>query len=229
MAMNGLAGNAAGVTVGRVDVELGANASAEAATGSTAVLVTTTNPVPESSVFRSENFDPHAMTPESLMFYLKTRLGGLDKQMNEIFEREQKGELVRAELHKIQEMLTTLKSGEKPGDEHTLLDVAAFNQELLEHLNNINAVDPQLAMQIQTKIYGEGQVMSGGDASYTTSELQSTKDFLNIVAKDLDSSSQMDMIALQQLMSTRQTAIQLATNLVAACGESVKSVVSNIR
>jgi hypothetical protein len=39
----------------------------------------------------------------------------------------------------------------------------------------------------------------------------------------------MDMIALQQLMSSRQTAIQLATNLISACGESSKAIATNIR
>jgi len=36
------------------------------------------------------------------------------------------------------------------------------------------------------------------------------------------------MIRLQSIMSARQTAIQLATNLMSALGESTKSIVSNI-
>ena len=98
----------------RTSVELGSNA----ADGPS--RVDTSNPVASSSLFGSANFDPNAMTPESLLFYLSSRLGGIDKQMNDVFSREQMGEHVRSELHQIQEMLTSLKSGEKPTDKGTL-------------------------------------------------------------------------------------------------------------
>jgi hypothetical protein len=191
----------------------------------------TSNPVASSSVFGSANFDPHAMTPESLLTYLRSRLGRIDAQMDEVFSREQKGEYVRGELHKIQEMLTNLESGENPDDKGTI--PTDFAGELLGHIENIGTIDEKLAQSLHDRIYGEGQLMwsddGQGDDLFITAELEGTKDFLNIVSKDLDSNSQMDMINLQQLMSARQTAIQLATNLVAACGESAKSIAANIR
>lgn len=67
------------------------------------------------------------------------------------------------------------------------------------------------------------------DTSFKTGEVEASKDYLGLVAKDLESGSQMDMIGLQSLMSARQTAIQLATNLLAALNDSAKSVVGNIR
>jgi hypothetical protein len=207
----------------RTSVEIGSNEIDSPS------VVDTSNPVASSSVFGSAHFDPNTMTPESLLTYLSSRLGGIDKQMTDVFSREQKGEHVRSELHQIQEMLTNLESGEKPGDKGTISDLEAFNQELSAHIDNISKIDSDLANDLQTRIYGEGQLMWKNDDVFTTAELEGTKDFLNIVSKDLDSSSQMDMINLQQLMSTRQTAIQLATNLVAACGESAKSIASNIR
>ena len=195
--------------------------------------IVSTNPVAASSVFGSNSFNPHAMTPESLMIYLNSRLGGLDSQMNDVFDREQKGERVRGELHAVQQLLTNLESGPKSSDVGTIPNFDQFQSELEGHLQTIAQIDPQLAADMRAKLYGDGQIMydSSGtpDDRFTTSELENTKDYLNIVAKDLDSSSQMDMIALQQLMSTRQTAIQLATNLIAACGESAKSIATNIR
>jgi hypothetical protein len=196
-------------------------------------VIVTTNPVAASSVFGSEFFSPTAMSPESLMIYLKSRLGGLDKQMNDVFDREQKGEHVRAELHSIQGMLTSLEQCEKPQDEKDIAsnpeDLEKFKQELNGHIDTIRQFDPKLAEELQAKLYGEGQIMWKDDARYTGAELEGTKDYLNIVSKDLDSSSQMDMIALQQQMSSRQTAIQLATNLISACGESSKAIATNIR
>jgi hypothetical protein len=37
----------------------------------------------------------------------------------------------------------------------------------------------------------------------------------------------MNMISLQSIMSARQTAVQLATNLISALGESSKAIAAN--
>jgi hypothetical protein len=58
--------------------------------------------------------------------------------------------------------------------------------------------------------------------------MKQTMQYLDGVGKDIDSSAQMDMIRLQSIMSARQTAIQLSTNLIASLSESTKSIVSNI-
>ncbi len=196
----------------------------------TAISSAAANAVATSSVFGSQNFDVHAMTPESLMGYLRSRLGTLDKQMDEVFDREQRGERIRAEVHDVQAMLTSLAaSGDKTSDKGQIPDLPAFDAELKAHLSEISALDPKLGQEMFAKIYGDGQVMNKDDGQFLKSELDGTKDYLSIVSKDLDASSQMDMISLQQFMSARQTAIQLATNLIASLADSAKSVVSNIR
>ncbi len=187
------------------------------------------NPVATSDVFGSSHFDANALTPDALLTYLGTRLGGLDKQVNDIFTREQKGEQVRGELREIQKLLTTVESGPNPGDKGTIKDLQGFAAELDAHLQNIAATDPAMAQQIRDHLSSPGQILANNDDQFTTAELDATKDYLNMVNKDLESGSQLDMISLQSLMSARQTAIQLATNLVAACADSAKSIASNIR
>ncbi|MGC4093390.1 MAG: hypothetical protein QM756_36950 [Polyangiaceae bacterium] len=193
------------------------------------IEATSSSIVASSSVFESANFDPNAMTPESLMTYLQSRLGSIDVQMNDVLSRQKKGEQVRGELHEIQIMLTNLDPSEDPKQTQHIGDVEAFRTELETHIANIADVDPNLASKLSEKLFGEGQIMAKNDDTYVKSELEGTKDFLNIVSKDLDSGAQMDMIALQQMMSTRQTAIQLATGLVASLGDSAKAIASNIR
>ena len=73
--------------------------------------------------------------------------------------------------------------------------------------------------------------------------VQLTQDKTNEIGKDqlagltttlkntvgqLDSSAQLEMIQLQQVMSARQTAIQLCTNLVSALGKSSEAIAANI-
>jgi hypothetical protein len=67
-----------------------------------------------------------------------------------------------------------------------------------------------------------------GDDTCSAAEMDVTMKYLDVVVKDSDSGSQLDMIHLQSIMSARQTAIQLSTNLVAALAESTKAIVSNI-
>lgn len=195
---------------------------------------TTTSAIAQSSLLGSANFDPNAMTPDALIVYLSTRLGNVDTQMNEIFAREKAAEKVGGELRAIQELLTTLDKRTDAKELVPIKDPDAFMKELDGHLNTIEAIDKNLADSIREKLHSEGQVLAPNedgqdDTLYTTAQLDASKDYLGMVSKDIESGSQMDMIALQSLMGARQTAIQLATNLVSALTESQKSIVGNIR
>lgn len=69
---------------------------------------------------------------------------------------------------------------------------------------------------------------STGNQQFSGIEVKATTEYLQGLTKDLESASQMDMIRLQSLMSSRQTAIQLATNMISALGESSKAIAANI-
>jgi hypothetical protein len=189
----------------------------------------TTQAVASSDIFGSANFNPNAMTPDTLLIYLGSRMGSLDNQMGEVFNRQKTSEKLRSELHAIQQELTTIDSKD---DKHELV-VGGLTQESIKeidaHIRNIEAIDPKLGADVRKTMFEDGQIASRGDQNYYTYELDNSKEYLNMVAKDLESSAQMDMISLQSLMGARQTAIQLSTNLISALNESQKSVVGNIR
>lgn len=202
----------------------------------------------------------HSVSPETMMVYLNSRLTCLDGQIQEVFDREQKGQHVREEVHAIQSILASAKvDGDGPKATGKLSGDAV--SEIQNHLDEIEHYDVNLANELRAKLSAEGQVLhdvslpplpvettgsaqdsraSGGnveldkdaplpDVSFTKSQLDASKDYLNGVSKDLDAASQLDMISLQQSMSARQTAIQLATNLIAALNESAKAIATNIR
>jgi hypothetical protein len=52
---------------------------------------------------------------------------------------------------------------------------------------------------------------------------------LDALVNDLGSSGEMDMIRLQSLMSQRQTAVQLSTNLIQALSHSADAIAHNIK
>ncbi len=60
-----------------------------------------------------------------------------------------------------------------------------------------------------------------------TQRLQALQHRLDALGKELNSGAQMDMIHLQSLMSSRQTAVQLSTNLIKSLGETADAVAGN--
>lgn len=182
--------------------------------------------VASSSIFGSAHFDPDAITPEGLLIYLSGRLGSLDGQMDDIFDRQKNSEKVRSELRDMQKLLTAFE--QSTDEQKALLADPQTLAQIEAHIDNVGLVDPQLANELRVHLQGDGQILCG-DKQYTTMELNGSKEYLNMIGKDLEAGAQMDMIALQSLMSARQTAIQLSTNLVSALSESAKAVVANIR
>jgi multimeric flavodoxin WrbA len=193
---------------------------------------TTTSALAGSATLGSANFDPRSMTSDALILYLSTRLGNVDTQMKSILDRENAAQKVRGELSAIQQLLTTLP---EKTDAQELIAMTPevherFMAEMNGHLDTIEVTDKDLADKLRAHLGSDGQILCGAsDDLYNTAELDASKDYLGMVSKDIESGSQMDMINLQSLMGARQTAIQLATNLVNALSESQKSIVSNIR
>jgi hypothetical protein len=54
------------------------------------------------------------------------------------------------------------------------------------------------------------------------------KTYIENAIKDVESGSELEMIKLQSLMSARNTAISLATNMMSAIGKGAEAIVGNI-
>jgi hypothetical protein len=175
-------------------------------------------PYPSFDAAAATTFREH-LTPDALMTYLSTRLDGLDTQINAIFNRQQHTQAIQKALTNLRTALAQMKpDGTAP---KTISDI----QVALRHLTD---VDSDLGNAVRNQLNQDGYAFADGNENCSPEELKATMNYLDGVGKDADSSGQLDMIRLQSIMSARQTAIQLATNLVSALGESTKSIVSNI-
>jgi len=176
----------------------------------------------------------HALSPESLFLYLQTRLEGLDGRIDEIFQKQQHNEKIRKHLGELQRTLALLDENTDDPDEGMHfpteadggVDVLARLDAQLEALAHD---DPALAEDIRRDFQGSGQILDQNDDTYAGFQLTNSKEYLQGLSKQLETGAQLDMIQLQTLMSSRQTAIQLATNLTASYNDSQKSIVTNIR
>ena len=180
--------------------------------------------------------DANALTPDALMVYLSTRLEGLDTQIQGIFDSQESADDIRAALNDIQEAINSLDtSTDKAAN---LAGGEEVKAKILDSIDEIALIDEKFAEKVKSQLSQEGYILSidGDNAgatdvedSYKTIEIDNTKDFLKNQTGELESASQMNMIHLQSLMSSRQTAVSLATNLVGKLGDSVQKVVENIR
>ena len=159
------------------------------------------------------------LTPDALMTYLSTRLDGLDTQVNTIFNRQQHSQAIQKAITNLRAALGQMNTKQAPNDPNTLAAVHAALRELTD-------LDPNLGHAVRNQLNQTGYAFA--DDTCNEAEMKATMQYLDGVGKDIDSSAQLDMIRLQSIMSARQTAIQLSTNLVSALGESTKAIVSNI-
>ena len=181
------------------------------------------------------------LTPEGLMLYLESRLGDLDGQIDGLFRKQQDVSRIREDLNAMQEALQTLESD--PANKNALgtpnvdannngqidrEELSEYERKLTDAIADIKEVDPTLGAKLEADLGKVGYVLDGRNGQYMAYEVKNTVDYLNTVSKELESSAQLEMIKLQSLMSSRQTAIQLSTNLVSALCDSTKSIASNI-
>ena len=172
------------------------------------------------------------LTNEALMIYLQGRLQSVDGQINGLFDRQQKLERIRRDINAIQTTLQTLESDttikDALGTKNASGTLAPHEQKILDAIADIEEIDPAQAQKMRADLQGWGYVLCELDGLYTTSEVENTTNYLNSLNKELEASAQLDMIQLQSLMSARQTAIQLATNMVSAFNESTKAIAGNV-
>jgi hypothetical protein len=93
------------------------------------------------------------------------------------------------------------------------------------HASHAARIDPRIA-QFNRELAAYKQTVAA--LRRDTERLMMQEKRLDALVSDINSSAQMDMINLQSLMSNRQTAIQLTTNMLKALNDSEKQIVHNI-
>lgn len=171
------------------------------------------------------------LTPEGLLFYLQSRLGGLDAEINEAFAKQQQSQKLRSALLDIQRI--TAGIGPEGGD---LTDAQV--KELGAAIQRLGTVDPTMAQNLMKDfanggLYTPGSNPDGSEDAWKThydaAMASSLRESVGARLKQLESSANLDMIQLQSLMSARQQAIAMCTNLEAKCEEGPEAIVANFR
>jgi len=169
-----------------------------------------------------------SLSPEGLMAYCQSRLQSLDGQMTGIFSSQQTNAKVTQDLNAIASQLSALPSPSSSSS--TSITISAANAAAIEaaYTRAINDAGPtsSIGEQLTTDL-GTFQTAAQGGTISTDKASLLTQNLKNYTG-DLNSDSELTMINLQSLMSQRQTAVQLTTNLVQSLGQQTSDIAKNI-
>jgi len=187
------------------------------------------------------------LTPDALLAYCQARLDSIDGQVEGSMAEQQlrngESSAIQTALQKLQQYTSGVNND---SGACTATETSLYN--LIKSIGATDPGCPELGKLTQTYndlVYsGTGAtaalpyideasyapVPNGpeGDNTLGSSEMQTFISNLQGCASDLNSGSELQMIQLQSLMSQRQTAIQLTTNLVQSLGDQAEKIAENV-
>lgn len=183
-----------------------------------------------------------ALTPDALMVYCQTRLRGIDDQVNDKFAKQQKTRDITNAVTNLQNKISEAAAMNTGNGDGILEKDRAIRDEIVAAYDKaIVATEgtPQRDALIKERQAFLGDAGNGaadkqhvqdggGDGCMERSKLTAMADRIGQVSKEMSSSAELDMIQLQSLMSQRQTAIQICTNLISSLGETSKAIAQKI-
>jgi hypothetical protein len=169
-----------------------------------------------------------ALTPEALMLYCGARLRDLDQEVNETFARQKQYRDATSALNDLQSDLNGLIKTKSAEGEYAIPE---HDQATLDRIGQkferaITAAPPGIREKLETA-YAEWKT-NPGNTAYNVKEVKAKAEEIGGLAKEISSAAELDMIGLQSLMSQRQTAIQLTTNLLSSFNESLKAIAAKV-
>lgn len=158
----------------------------------------------------ADYFDGQVLSGESLMLYLSTRLSDLDDQIKELMGEANKALATKEFLNDVKEWADRYEAA-----------MASDDEERQQRVRNEFPDAPPGMDALATKLRE-----SHGGSAEDTKRLKAEVDTL---VDEVNGQSELCMIRLQQLMSQRQVAVQLATNLLAKLNSGFEAIVVNLK
>jgi hypothetical protein len=196
------------------------------------------------------------LSPDSLLAYCQSRLDSIDGQVSTLFREQQQNASATQQIDGFISELKNYESSGDVKDAATCKKLESDFQSLIVSLKNSDPACPELPTLIKTYNtmvwsgdggaehvgssdptgpdfidrgqYPEDQLGPKGDNILSSQELQGYAQTLSDAAGNLNSDAELGMVHIQSLMSERQTAVTLTTNLVQSLGDQTNKIAENI-
>ncbi len=196
------------------------------------------------------------LSPDALMAYCQSRLDSIDGQVRTSFDDQQKTASETEQIDGVLASIKQNEGGDVT-DSKTITQLETQFQTLILNLKKTDPNSPVLPSLTQAynsmlwsgdggpqktgstdptapdfidfeKYPATNQATTQGDNKIGTDELQKYAEALSDAAANLNSNAELGMVHLQSLMSQRQTAVTLTTNLVQSLGDQENKIADNI-
>jgi hypothetical protein len=211
-----------------------ANSSANAIKADTSVLDA---PVITKSLAMHPGFisETEFLTPDSLLAYCAMKLRGIDAQVHTAFTSQKNRNAAGSKLSELQKSMQQFVNIPADGPDRDAR-LASLQKDFAEAIRLAGGPDSpggkriaeiQANLELNAGVHGK-QRWTGDKADVSPEELNDYAQQLGAIQKDLNMEGELEMIHLQSLMSMRQQAIQMCTNMVASLGQAANGVAQNI-
>jgi hypothetical protein len=202
---------------------------------------------PRNSTLTADPTEPAGMTPDSLMAFCSTRLSSLDTQMQEIFDQQTQSAATINDLNTISSDLNDLPGPSTDTPPKITMSAAQYSQIVHDYDVAIDDLSPKngspsamhaagnqtaLGQQLQAdhdSFIANCTVNSSGTVEVPASVVTNVTQNLKTYTSSLNSDAEMQMINLQSLMSSRQTAVELSTNMMETLASTDQSIAANLK
>ncbi|HSQ65477.1 MAG TPA: hypothetical protein VLM85_19795 [Polyangiaceae bacterium] len=177
------------------------------------------------------------LTPDALMTYCATRLRGLDTQVQAAFAQQKQANADSSVLSAVERQIQLpdadiAHAGDTSADPNKLggLCPKDFNDAAVKALRDAadKVSDPQTKQALNAAA-DELQAKIDNNLPISVDDFKRlTTDAVSKIQQDLNSGTELSMINLQSLMSQRQSAIQMCTNLIQSLGDQMNKIAQNI-
>jgi hypothetical protein len=191
------------------------------------------------------------LSPDALMTYCESRMRSIDEQVRTGFVQQRMRNQEQSDLQGVLETLQKYAAGVGSPDGGNHDQCKEMELALQKEIEKIKATDPgspvlaKLTQTYNDLVYtGSGEDADvhyidrdqyppkaagrEGDCIIDNQEMTAFTTAIQNAAGDLNSGSELEMIQLQSLMSQRQTAIQLTTNMVQSLDDSSNKIAQNV-
>jgi hypothetical protein len=172
------------------------------------------------------------------MAYCQARLDSIDGQAETLMKQQNDNAAIVSQIQNVANEFKTFStadqrdpttpSGTTASGAQPTGNIAKMQQDLQSLINNVTAVDPNSSALTSLQSTMDQLNSTATDNLVTTTEIEGFSQNITDSANSLNSESEMQMVQLQSLMSQRQTAISLTTNLVQSLGDQENKIADNI-
>lgn len=175
------------------------------------------------------------LTPDALLAYCAMKLRGIDAQVHTAFTAQKNRNGVSSKLSELQKSMQQFVNIPETGPDRDAR-LASLQKDFAEAIRLAGGpespagkriADIQANLELNAGVHGQTRWKNdAGDVC--PEELADYAKQLGSIQQDLNAEGELEMITLQSLMSQRQQAIQMCTNMVASLGQSANAVAQNI-